>query len=81
MTTNGTSGTFSGTSDKPDLAAAFGEALRQAIGNAQNGLRSERVVWKLERIDGAFGGFTEASLLQVTITASQPPQGEANRQE
>lgn len=60
--------TFNGTSKKGD----FHEALHAAIGAAKEGLTTDFVRWRLEKVSGENGGFILQNDLTVTIAARGP---------
>lgn len=56
-----------GTSQTGDIT----EALENAVENAKDALRSEFVAWRLDAIEGKYGGFVGAKDLEVTIVAAR----------
>lgn len=59
---------FTGKSKSGNLT----EALRDAINQAKDSLHTDFVTWKIEKITGSNGGFTQVNEISVTITASPP---------
>ena len=68
MSTSESTASFTGTSNRGDLA----EACRNAIEQAKESLHTDLVTWVMEKISGENGGFTQTNKISITIVASSP---------
>jgi hypothetical protein len=58
---------FTGTSQRGDLAEALGHAIKQAMDSSQ--IADALVTWTIENVSGRSGGFPGWKELSVTIAA------------
>ncbi len=67
MNTSKSTKSFTGTSQRGDLAEALAHAIKQAIDSSQ--IADVLVTWTIEKISGKSGGFPGWRELSVTIAA------------
>ena len=67
MNTSKSTKSFTGTSQRGDLAEALAHAIKQAMESSQ--IADVLVTWTIEKISGKSGGFPGWRELSVTISA------------
>jgi hypothetical protein len=67
MNTSKSTTSFTGTSQRGDLAEALEHAIKQAMDSSQTA--DVLVTWTIEKISGKSGGFPGRKEVSVTITA------------
>jgi hypothetical protein len=65
MKTSKATKSFTGTSQRGDLAEALGHAIKQAMDSSQ--IADALVTWTIEKVSGRSGGFPGWKELSVTI--------------
>jgi len=67
MNTSKSTTSFTGTSQRGDLEAALGHAIKQAMDSSQ--IADVLITWTIEKISGKSGGIAGWKEISVTIAA------------